>query len=61
MKKIAHRIDEDNFRARPQKRLFEFCWNEPEIEPILIRMTGNASKPLGKSLGVTVFATGADF
>ena len=34
--------------------------NQPQVEPLLERVTGHAAEPLGERLGVAVLAAGRD-
>ena len=58
MKEIAHRVDEDHPGRPPLERLGQLFRNKAEIEALLIRMAGNATKVLGEGFRVAMGAAG---
>src|SRR5690606_8252522 len=60
VKEIAHRVHENLPRRAPPQWLIELLWYQAQVEPLLERVAGNAAKPLGECLGITVLAAGAD-
>src|SRR5581483_3831086 len=54
------RIDKDQLRRTPGKRLGQLFWNESQIRALLVGVPRYAAEALGKCLGVAVLATGAD-
>ena len=61
LKQIAHRIDEHQLGGAPGKRLRQLLRHQPQIKPLLVRMSLDPAKPLRKRFGIAVLAAGADF
>jgi hypothetical protein len=61
VKKVAHGIDENHFRDTPSKRFGQLLRYQPEIKTLFEWMPLHPSESFGKSLSITVFASGADF
>ena len=61
VKKIAHRIDEDELWTQPVYGLFEALGAKSQIKAWLERVSLDAAETLGKALGIAMVATGANF
>src|SRR5262245_31567748 len=60
MKQIAHRIHEDRLWRGPLERLRELFVHKPQVEPLLIGVSGDTTEALGKCFGIAVLAAWAD-
>ena len=60
LEQIAHRVHEHQLGRAPSKRLRQLLRHQPQIKPLLIRMSLDPAKPLRKRLGIAVLAPGAD-
>lgn len=60
VKQIAHGIHEDHARRSPAQGFIQLLGDEPKVEPLLERMTGDAAKAFCERFGVTVGTSGAN-
>ena len=60
VEQVTHRIDEDELRVPPARRVLESFWTQSQIKASLKRMSLDIAKAFGKALGIAVVATGAD-
>src|SRR5205823_10120021 len=60
LKQIAHGIYKDELRRSPCERLSQLLRNEPQVEPLFVRVSLDAPEPLGKGLSITMLAARAD-
>ena len=61
MKKVAHGIDEDYFGLAPAQGFGQFFGYKAQIETLFVWMALHGAEAFGKSFGVAVFTTWADF
>ena len=60
VEEVAHRVDEDELGLAPLQRKLQAVRPEPQVEALLVRMTGNAAPALRERLGVAVRASRGD-
>jgi hypothetical protein len=60
LKEIAHAIDKNCTRPGPLERLRQFRRHQAEIKSLFVGVALNSAKSLSESLGVAVFAAGAN-
>src|SRR6266513_4033326 len=60
VKEIAHRIHKDALRPLPTERLCQPFGSERDVEAVLKRMVGDATKPLREALRVAIVTASRD-
>jgi len=60
LEKVAHRVNEYEFRRAPGERLSKLVGNQLQVEALLVGMALDSAEALGKSFGIAVLAAGAD-
>ena len=60
MEQVGHRVHENLPRFSPPQRLLYLFGHEAQVEPLLVRMSRDASEPFRERLGVTVFTARAE-